>query len=63
VPALWGRKRPRRVKPLSDALSALAHRGIRKADRRERGQPLAHVDLDANQRRLDAGQASGENSR
>ena len=29
------------------ALARLAHRGIRKADERERGQPAAHVDLGA----------------
>ena len=40
----------------ADALPALTHRGIRQAHRRKRGQPLAHVDLDADQRRVDAGQ-------
>jgi hypothetical protein len=37
----------------ADPLPALPHRGIREADGRERGQPLAHVDLDTDQRRLD----------
>ena len=47
----------------ADALPALAHRGIRQAHRRERGQPLAHVDLDADQRRVDTREAGGEDPR
>ena len=43
----------------ANALPALAHRRIRQADRGERRQPLAHVDLDPHERRLDAGEAGG----
>jgi hypothetical protein len=44
----------------ADPLPALPHGGIRQADRREHRQPLAHVDLDSDQRRLDAGEAGRE---
>ena len=41
----------------ADALPTLTHRRIREPDRGERGQPLADIDLDADQGRVDAGEA------
>ncbi len=45
------------------ALPALPQRGIRQPHRGECRQPLADVDLHADQRRIDARQACGENPR
>src|SRR5262249_18741844 len=46
----------------ADPLSALPDSGVRQPDRREHGQPLTHVDLDADQRRLHARETGGEYS-
>jgi hypothetical protein len=46
----------------ADALAALSHGGVGKADGRERWEPTGDVDLDAHERGLDSDERRGEHA-
>ncbi len=61
--SIVGKGKPGVANRSPHAFAALAHRRVREPDGGERGEPRRHVDLDADERSLDADEGRGQDAR